>query len=331
MRRARRYRKTRYRQPRFNNRAKPQAWLPPSINSRLQNTLTWVNRLAKLLPVREIHAETNVFDPHLLRNPDVSGTQYQQGPLYRTNLRAAVLQRDGGRCVYCNKSGKRNKLELDHAVPKSRGGQDRYDNLLASCTDCNRKRGNQPLEEWLGKRPRTLRKVRDKLGEELADAAHMNVIIPKLISELEKTGWKVIRHSAATTAAGRIACGVEKSHHADAAVTGCPSSLTYLPDRPINITATGRGTRQRIMPDRFRHPKGKGIPGVLKTTQTPEADHSRPQPQEETEKAGRRQHRGLRRLRTPRPTSTWARDHIPCPSSPHQTIVAKHQGRESKT
>ena len=140
----RRYRKTRYRQPRFNNRTRPANWLPPSLLSRLQNTLTWVRRLSKLLPITEIHVETVVFDPQLLRNPEIQGKEYQQGPLYRTNLRAAVLQRDGNKCVYCGKSGKHHQLELDHVVPRSKGGPDRYDNLVAACRPCNQKRGNQP-------------------------------------------------------------------------------------------------------------------------------------------------------------------------------------------
>ena len=75
--------------------------------SRLQNTLTWVRRLSKLLPITELHVETSVFDPQLLRDPEIQGIEYQQGPLYRTNLRAAVLHRDGNKCVYCKRSGKR--------------------------------------------------------------------------------------------------------------------------------------------------------------------------------------------------------------------------------
>ena len=93
--------------------------------------------LAKLLPITEIHVETTVFDPQLLREPEIHGVEYQQGPLYRTNLRAAVLQRDGRKCVYCGHSGKRQPLELDHMVPKSHGGTDRYDNLVAACRTCN--------------------------------------------------------------------------------------------------------------------------------------------------------------------------------------------------
>jgi hypothetical protein len=46
LRRSRRNRKTRYRKPRFLNRTRPEGWLPPSLNSRVANILTWVNRLS---------------------------------------------------------------------------------------------------------------------------------------------------------------------------------------------------------------------------------------------------------------------------------------------
>lgn len=275
-RRNRRCRKTTYRQPRYDNRARPADWLPPSLLSRLCNTLTWVRRLSKLLPINELHVETAVFDPQALRNPDIQGVQYQQGPLYQTNLRAAVFQRDGGRCVYCGKGGKRVKLELDHVVPKASGGSDRYDNLAVSCQACNQRKANQSLERFLQRRPRKLADVKGRLGQELGSATHLNVILPRLLQELRNDGWTVVEHSAATTAAGRRTCGIEKSHHGDAAVTGCPTRLRYMPDEPIRIAATGRGGYQRVMPDQHGTPRGKGyrrycrLPKhVQKSTATP--------------------------------------------------------------
>ena len=257
-RRNRRHRKTRYRQPKFNNRTQPNDWLPPSLLSRLQNTMTWIRRLSKLFPITEIHVETSVFDPQLLRNPEMRGIEYQQGPLYRTNLRAAVLHRDNHKCVYCNRSGKRQRLELDHVMPRSHGGADRYDNLVAACRTCNQQRGNQTLEQWLKRRPKKLAEIEAKLGMELADATHMNIILPRLLQELGNDGWTVVQHSAASTTAGRRLCSVEKSHHGDAAMTGCPTRLRYMPTEPITIDAKGRGNRQRIMPDQFGTPKGAG-------------------------------------------------------------------------
>ena len=253
----RRGRKTRFRQLRFTHRKRPQGWLAPSIRSRLQNTLTWVNRLSRLLPVADIQAETCKFDPQLLRNPEIRGREYQQGPLYRTNLKAAVLERDGNRCAYCGKSGKNRNLEMEHIVPPADGGSNRYDNRVPACTECNRKKDNLPLETFLKRRPKKLQEIQSKMGMDLSDPTQMNLIIPKLLKELREQGWTVGEDSAATTAAGRILCKLDKSHANDAAVTGCPKSLRYIPDQPIVITATGRGGYQRITPDNYGTPKGK--------------------------------------------------------------------------
>ncbi len=61
-RRSRRQRHTRYRQHRFSNRIRPKGWLPPSLESRLANVLTWVDRLRKWCPIAEISLELVKFD-----------------------------------------------------------------------------------------------------------------------------------------------------------------------------------------------------------------------------------------------------------------------------
>ena len=53
LRRSRRTRKTRYRKPRFLNRTRPEGWLAPSLQSRVDNTKTWVNRLPHILHLTE--------------------------------------------------------------------------------------------------------------------------------------------------------------------------------------------------------------------------------------------------------------------------------------
>ena len=66
----------------------------------------------------------------------------------RPNTRAAVLARDGHRCVYCGKHNSRSrKLTMDHVVPRSAGGGGTVDNLVACCRACNSLRGDGlPLE-----------------------------------------------------------------------------------------------------------------------------------------------------------------------------------------
>ena len=74
----------RFRKPRFSNRRRPVGWLPPSLRSRLDNTLTWVSRLSALVAISDIDVETAQFDAQRFRNTGVHGEEYQQGPLYRT-------------------------------------------------------------------------------------------------------------------------------------------------------------------------------------------------------------------------------------------------------
>jgi 5-methylcytosine-specific restriction endonuclease McrA len=61
--------------------------------------------------------------------------------------RRNIFARDGNRCQYCGKSLPANQLSLDHVMPRSRGGETSWDNVVCSCVTCNtRKGGRTPLE-----------------------------------------------------------------------------------------------------------------------------------------------------------------------------------------
>jgi hypothetical protein len=81
LRRSRRLRHTRYRKPRFEDRRRPTGWLPPSLQSRIQNIETWVNRLRRLCPIGALSQELVRFDTQLLQNAEIAGVEYQQGEL----------------------------------------------------------------------------------------------------------------------------------------------------------------------------------------------------------------------------------------------------------
>ena len=57
LRTGRRNRKTRYRKPRFLNRTRPSGWLAPSLAHRVQTTMTWVKKLIRYCPIKEISTE----------------------------------------------------------------------------------------------------------------------------------------------------------------------------------------------------------------------------------------------------------------------------------
>ena len=69
--------------------------------------------------------------------------------------RKNILKRDHHRCQYCGRDDK--PLTIDHVIPKERGGQDVWENLIAACTDCNNRKRNRTPEEagmHLLKKPR---------------------------------------------------------------------------------------------------------------------------------------------------------------------------------
>lgn len=62
--------------------------------------------------------------------------------LHRRRItRKAVLARDEWRCQYCGMEA--GGLTVDHVVPRSRGGESAWENIVASCAPCNRRKGSR--------------------------------------------------------------------------------------------------------------------------------------------------------------------------------------------
>ena len=252
----------RFRKPRFSNRRRKPGWLTPSLRSRLDNTLTWVYRLTGLIAISDIHVETAQFDAQRLRNLEVHGIEYQQGPLYHTTLRAFVIHRDNSTCRYCGKKAK--PVELDHVLPRSLNGPNTPWNLVVACHKCNQRKNNQPVAEFLKRRPQRLANIEAQLQKPLASAAHMNIIIPALLNRLRQQGHHVTEHDAAQTAANRQTLNVKKEHHIDAAVLGEPNTLRGVPSHILAIKAVGRGQRKRIIPDQSGTPRSQDWPNYCR-------------------------------------------------------------------
>ena len=131
LRRGRRQRQTRYRPARFANRRRREGWLPPSLESRLNNVLTWVARLQRYAPIGAISQELVKFDTQLMEYPQINAVTYQQGELAGYEVREYLLEKWGRTCAYCGAQGK--PLQVEHIVPKARGGSDRVSNLTIAC------------------------------------------------------------------------------------------------------------------------------------------------------------------------------------------------------
>jgi 5-methylcytosine-specific restriction endonuclease McrA len=96
---------------------------------------------------------TNVYQkPSVIRINRWFNVDYKKVPLTREN----VHKRDNYQCVYCGIGG-RDKLTIDHVYPKSKGGEDSWENLVSACFSCNSEKGDLLIEEWGREHPKPYR------------------------------------------------------------------------------------------------------------------------------------------------------------------------------
>jgi len=248
LRRSRRSRKTRYRAPRFDNRKRPEDWLPPSLMSRVHNIQTWAGRLTKYVPISSIVVETARFDTQKLQNPEISGVEYQQGTLFGYEVREYLLEKWGRRCAYCGKTDV--PLEIEHILPRIKGGTDRVSNLTLACHSCNQKKGSQTAGEF------GYPEIQEQARKPLRDAAALNATRYAVGSMLKRYDLPVSFWSGGRTKYNRIQQDYPKSHWIDAACVGASGKQVRLDPalKPLQIKATGHGKRQMCIPDRHGFP-----------------------------------------------------------------------------
>lgn len=250
MRRTRRNRKTRYRQARFNNRKRKDGWIPPSLQSRVDNIRNWIIRLQKLCPLTNISYENTKFDTQLMENPDISGIEYQQGELLGYEVREYLLEKRGRRCAYC---GAENvPLEIEHIIPKIRGGSNRVSNLTLACRDCNQAKGNMTAEEF--GHP----EVYDLVKTPLKDVAIVNATRWKVYDALNNIKLPIECGTGARTKMNRIRLNLPKDHHFDAVCVGAstPEKLIFKTNEVLDIKAKGRGSHCRTNLGKYGFPRG---------------------------------------------------------------------------
>lgn len=249
LRRFRRNRKTRYRKARFLNRKKPKGWLPPSLQARVNQTLNVITKIRKLLPIIAISTEHVKFDIQLMHNPEINGIEYQQGELFGYEVREYLLEKWGRKCVYCGKSDV--PLEVEHIIPKSRGGTNRISNLTLACHDCNQKKGKLTAKEF------GFPEVQAQAKRPLKDATMINATRWFLFDKLKQTGLPVKCGTGARTKKQRIEHKLPKTHYYDACcVAKAPSKLIFKTQYVSVWTIIGRGKRRMCNPDRYGFPKG---------------------------------------------------------------------------
>ena len=236
------------RKPRFDNRKRPDGWVPPSIDSIVSNQEHTIRRLAGVTNPEQIVVETGKFDTHKILRPGIKGVEYHQGPLYQSNTRAYIAQQWGHRCAYCGaKDWKSSKhFNLDHVVPRSAGGPTNIRNLVWACRPCNEKKGSRPVEEFLRSKPATLKTIqtRHEKRPPLAATGMYAWICKTLVSRIQDAGLTAVETNGADTAATRKACGVPKSHANDAACCDAEHPVTRL-RTPLRLKAVGHGRRKQ--------------------------------------------------------------------------------------
>ncbi len=300
-RRSRRGRKTRYREPRFNNRhpakcaacgknarhgsryCRPCAGarnfvdnghretrLPPSLQARVDETISWINKIRSLLPITSISMELVRFDTQLMQNPEISGIEYQHGTLAGYEVREYLLQKFGHECAYCGGESKDPVLNIEYVVPQnpSHGpkGTDRVSNLIIARKTCNDTKDNLQPEEWLKKlqvsrkkidkiRAENFPKALKRLKEPLKDGAMMNATRWALYRRLKDLDLPLETGSGGLTRYNRTqVLKLPKTHYYDAVCVG--TSIPKTVDVPFVEchTAVGRGNRQIAGVDGYGFP-----------------------------------------------------------------------------
>ena len=211
-RRGRRSRNTRYRQPRFDNRirSKYKGWLAPSVENKILTHTKVVDDVCRMLPVTKIIVETASFDIQKIRNPEISGKQYQQGPqLDFWNVREYVLFRDGHTCRCCKGKSGDKVLNVHHIESRQTGG-DSPGNLVTLCETCHKQyhKGEITLPKEI------------KRGASFRHEAFMGIMRWAFYERLkEQHRDKNVSHTYGyITKNNRIEAGLPKTHYVDARV-----------------------------------------------------------------------------------------------------------------
>ena len=74
--------------------------------------------------------------------------------------RGKILDRTNGRCAYCGIPLDLMAMSIDHVIPRHRGGQSIYENLLAACKDCNTSKNELSVEEYRVRVQKSIQKRR---------------------------------------------------------------------------------------------------------------------------------------------------------------------------
>ena len=216
-RRTRRNRKTRYRKPRFNNRRRKEGWLAPSVQNKVDSHLTVIRKVHEILPITKVIVEVASFDIQKIKNPTISGTEYQQGEqLNFWNVREYVLFRDCHTCQCCKGKSKDKILNVHHIESRKTGG-DASNNLITLCETCH-----TGYHKGIVKLPKTIHR-----GMSFKDATFMGIMRWAFYNKLKEIYPNVNLTYGYITTNTRIKNSLPKEHYTDArCISGNPKAIS---------------------------------------------------------------------------------------------------------
>ena len=216
-RRTRRNRKTRYRKPRFNNRRRKEGWLAPSVQNKVDSHLTVIRKVHEILPITKVIVEVASFDIQKIKNPMISGTEYQHGEqLDFWNVREYVLFRDGHICQCCKGKSKDKILNVHHIESRHTGG-DAPNNLITLCETCH-----TGYHKGIVKLPKTIHR-----GMSFKDATFMGIMRWAFYNKLKEIYPNVNLTYGYITKNTRIKNSLPKEHYTDArCISGNPKAIS---------------------------------------------------------------------------------------------------------
>lgn len=255
MRRRRRTANLRYREPRFLNRGnKKEDWLAPSLQHRVDTTLSLVKRICLWAPVTGISQELVRFDMQAMESPDIAGVEYQRGTLAGYEVCEYLLEKFNRQCAYCD--AKDTPLQIEHIHARANGGTHRISNLTLACGPCNQRKAAQDIKLFLAKDPARLTRILLSVKKPLKDAAAVNTTRWALFNALKATGLPVEVASGGRTKYNRMQLNIPKTHALDAACVGVVNNITGQDTLTLTIKTTGRGSYQRTRLTAYGFPRG---------------------------------------------------------------------------
>ena len=189
--------------------------------------------------------------PRSCKTPEISGVEYQQGTLFGYEMREYLLEKWRRKCAYCG--AEHVPLQVEHIIPKSRGGSNRISNLTLACEACNLKKGTQTAAEF------GYPHLQAQAKKPLKDTAVVNATRYALLHQLQRTGLDLETGTGGQTKFNRVQQGYPKTHWLDAVCVGVSGAEVFVHQdmRPLLIKAQGRGSRQMCRVDKYGFPRTK--------------------------------------------------------------------------